>query len=257
MLEERGGRVLWYSVGVAVLLIVCILYSGALAAPYNTNGPSYAVAHESTEAFENYVEDNEELQEMSAVPVADLSPETQRAFGEMQSKQPRAGNQYEHGGWQRIGPVSVCHSSLIYCDEYTDWPDFPTEHYIGGGSYTTYGLVENDGDEYLVRTTSGPRLDFGPLLHLVIKVLTLGPYAVFLLLTGFTRKEGTNGNQTTYATVGLGLAGAVLVHPYILMWAGPSSRLFFLSLGILAFVSWGTMLAWSYLRLTSDRAPPR
>ena len=85
MPEKWGGRVLWYSIGVAVLLVACILYSGALAAPYNTNGPSYVIAHESTEAFENYVEDSEELQEISAVPVADLSLETQRAFDEMQS----------------------------------------------------------------------------------------------------------------------------------------------------------------------------
>ncbi|GAB3035211.1 hypothetical protein [Natronobiforma cellulositropha] len=240
MSEKWSDPVLWYSVGVAVLLGTCILYTGALTSPYSTDGPSYAIAHESAEPFERYVEGSEELREVSPTPIAALSPETQRAFEEIRNKQPR-GVEYPPNAWQQLRPVSVCDSSLLYCDEYANLPEFPSVYHE---THEAYGLVEVDGDEYLVRTSSAHGFDFSPIFELIVKALTLGWYAVFLLWTGLTREKRTNRRQTTYATVGLGLAGAVLIYPYSLMLMDYSPSL--LPHGILALVSWGTILAGLY-----------
>ncbi|APX97660.1 hypothetical protein [Natronorubrum daqingense] len=196
---------------VVILLVGLMIYPGALAAPYNDSHHSYSVANDSTEVFEDFVEEYDAAPD-AATPVEDLSEDTQQAF-KTAKDEPRTEYNSIPDGWQSIGSVPICNEWLLYCDAYEEDPEFPGNSYPGY-TYESHGFVEYEGEIYLVRTSGGTDWNVQPAIEFIIRQGVFLPYAGFLAATSGTfAKRG----QSQYVGYGLLLALMALVYPYLVM----------------------------------------
>lgn len=202
----------WVALVVMLLLVGAICYPGALTKPYSGGGElkTYAVAHESSAAFNETVA-AEGLETSGEVrSVDDLSEEERRAFRQATDQPPREDFLEEPDGWQSLGIPTVCDSALVLCDEYTEVPN-PSD-----GTYTF--VEDEDGTLYLVRVDSimGPTwTGIDLVVEFGIKLLVLGPYALLLSYQAWP----TTAADPTRVSVGYGatLSAVVLAYPYLLM----------------------------------------
>ncbi|WP_247001448.1 hypothetical protein [Halosolutus gelatinilyticus] len=209
----RSRSVLILSGLVAVALLATIAHPAALAAPYHEQTPSYAVAHESTDAFDETVEEGE-FDVDDPTPVSDLSPVTQRAFEEATDQPADPGSEYRGAGWRSHPGVTICNEDLHVCDEYEELPEFPNDGYADG-SHSAYGVVEADGELYLVETTSGPYLSLP--FATIFKSITFVPYALFLVFSATSRSRFRPEETTLLAGYGLAIVAFAFAYPYLVM----------------------------------------
>lgn len=210
---------------VAVLLLGSVLQPAALATPYSESNRSYAIAHESTEAFTTTVEGTEGLDASDPTPVSALSPETRSVFEQAGARPP------SDDGWQRLGSVLVCDESLLVCDEYEAEPDVPAdakEEY--GEGVTSYSVVEHEDELYLLRAGGGLGFDFSGPFESLLKLVVFGPYVAFLALAA--RYRGSSRPRQTLAFAGFGgvLVAIAFSYPYVLMFTGASPSLWHIGL---------------------------
>lgn len=224
------------SFSIAVLLLAAIVYPGALTQPYSGDADSYSVAHESSEAF------NETIEEPSSwVSVDELSEGERRAF-ENAKEQPSEESEYGPDGWQSLGEPLVCDDALLVCDEYEKMPN-PSSNYRNDRKYhdDTYTHVEDSsGDEYIVkvgREQNGAVWHVDGIVEFITKLFILGPYALFLVYQGWR-----NSRQPTRVSMGYGasLASIVFAYPYFLMFTDISLPSWHLL--ALAGVTWAVIL---------------
>ena len=206
------------------LLLLCILYPGALAAPYSDSPSSYAVAHESTDAFAAHV-GGSPLESAAPTPVSDLDPEAQSVVDRALEAEPVEYEYSPTSGWQRLGSVPVCDDALLVCDAAEEPPSFPVDE---RNSYETFALIDADGDRYLVRSSESPMLPVESFLELLAKALAFGPYAMLLLGIAGGRVSTTTAQTRTATGYGCALVVFALTYPYLLMGTGLSHSLLFL-----------------------------
>lgn len=214
MTTRTLGRI---AVVVILLLIGAICYPGALTRPYSGGEvKTYAVAHESSAAFDETAAAEDLETSGRIMSVDDLSADERRAFRRATEQPPRE-DPGGTDGWRSLGVPTVCDPALVFCDEYSAVPN-------PSGSDRTYTLVEDEEDTlYLVRVDSlmGPTWSgIDLIVEFGIKLFVLGPYALFLLYQTWP----TTAAKPTRLSVGYGatLCGGVLAYPYLLM-AGPST----------------------------------
>ena len=199
---------------VALLVPASAIGSGPAFHPYEADPPEYAVAHESTEAFEEALE-TAEVDVESAVHVDDLSPQSRYVF-EMALGAPTE-TRYGWNGWQPA-EVTVCQESMLVCDEFDRPPEFPTHGSWSSDSKTsqTYAVVERGGDLYVVETRHlhAVNLLIGIVDHLLL--LSSVAFSVLLALGAYLHRESRAG-----AVLGLTGYGLVIaLWPYVGMAAG-------------------------------------
>lgn len=192
---------------VVVLLVGAICHPGALTDPYSGSDEPYTIAHESTEAFNETVNDGHS-NPYPEFHVTELSEGERRAF-EKAKEQPATSS-----GEQSLGTVPVCDDTLLLCNEYEEFPNPSSD----GNKYTI--VVDATGERYLVRegyTGAYTNWNLDPVIEFIIKLLTLGPLALFLGHRTLTASPP----QPTRVTVGIGAVIAILAfgYPYIVMFA--------------------------------------
>lgn len=214
----------------ALLLLGAISYPGALTQPYSGESEYYSIAHESSEAFNETIEE-ENLSTSDALSVEDLSQSEQRAFTQAQEQTP---TEYDYGpnGWQHLGNPPVCDNTLLMCNEYEKIPN------PSNGVYTV--VEDTNGELYLVEVGSdmptGPSLDgVDMVIEFFVKLAILGPYAFFLIYRVWT----FGPPDPTLSSVGYGMALVVTVfaYPYLLMFTD-----ILLSSWHLAAITWAMIL---------------
>lgn len=226
---------------IAILLLVAIFYSGALTQPYSGETDSYSVAHESSEAFNKTIEENDAAPS-SRVSVDELSEGERRAFENAKEQPPRE-SEYDPDGWRSLGVLPVCDDALIVCDEYEEMAN-PSNNYRDDKQYhdDTYTLVEGSSEgDYLVKV--GPEEKNGAVWHVesavefVTKLLILGPYALFLAYQGWR-----SSRQPTRVSMGYGAGLTIIVfaYPYFLMFTDISLPSWHLP--ALAGITWAVIL---------------
>ncbi|NGM69297.1 hypothetical protein G6M89_09805 [Natronolimnobius sp. AArcel1] len=199
------------SLFVALLLVGFVAYPAALTYPYSQSPSSYSVAHESTEAFEETV-GQDDVTPGEPLEVSSLDPSTQQALEEAKMQPRDDGSRGE--GWQHLGSVLVCDDRLLVCDEYEERPAFPDNV----EAYEMYGLVEDDdGTVYLTHYDSGVWFDLSPLLEFAVKLFSFVPYAAFLAYTSVVRDRVRSTEMMAFAGYGLALALLAFLLPYLLM----------------------------------------
>lgn len=214
------------AVVVILLLIVAICYPGALTKPYSGGEvKTYAVAHESSAAFDETVAAEGLETSGDTMSVDDLSADERRAFSRATEQPPRE-DPGGTDGWRSLGVPTVCDPALVFCDEYAAMPN-PSD--------STYTLVEDaDSTLYLVRVDSlmGPTWSgIDLIVEFGIKLVVLGPYALFLLYQTWP----TTTARPTRLSVGYGatLCGGVLAYPYLLMAGLPAASWHYAALAVL------------------------
>ncbi|ELZ05342.1 hypothetical protein C482_02291 [Natrialba chahannaoensis JCM 10990] len=192
-----------------LLLAGSFVYPASFATPYHSSATTYAVAHESTEAFNETVE-RDDVNISTPKPVDELSPATQQAFQEAIVQPPEYSEHRGHG-WQRLGTIRLCHDSVHHCDEYEESPDFPTNV----DAYETYGVVAN-GDEVYLTHAEGDVMGISGLLRPILVAL-FSPYLLFLGALTFFDTNVQPGEQVAYAAGGVVIAGFGFAFPYLAM----------------------------------------
>lgn len=232
-MNVRGGRAIPSLV--VVLLIWGIFQPMALTDPYYESGPEYAIAHESTPAFERTIE-AENISTDGPTPVSDLSPNARRAFDEAVDQPPT--HTRAETGWHYLGHVDVCKDELYYCDRYTESPEFPgTAEGTTGGRY---GLVEaENGDVYLTDSDTGDRLALAGLVEFVVRFLSFGPYALALAVATAVHHRTHQRETVKFAGYGVGLVALAFAFPYLVM-VTPMS-VYYPTLGFLG-LTWALLL---------------
>lgn len=210
--------ILLLAIIIAVLLPVSALAVGNR--PYEESQP-YAIAHESTDAFNETLE-RTDLDANNTTHVSDFSQETQRAFHDMREQPVSNGTssgQY-HGptlgdsGWQ-FGDIKVCKSGTIICDEFTEQPDFQTTDSVSLGEETWHlTVVEYDDELYVVTEISWGKWDMSGLFD-EITVLLFAVYS--LIVGGFAYQRGESHPRKALALSGYGLV--LIASPYAVMFA--------------------------------------
>ncbi|ARS88688.1 hypothetical protein [Natrarchaeobaculum aegyptiacum] len=195
--------------------VVCLLLVGSLGlpayvSPYEGVTPTYGVAHESTETFDETV-DRADLEADRATAVDSLSPETQRVFAEATEAE-------ADSGWQRVD-IDVCIDELVVCDSYAERPDFPSHGFDSANSKSpSYGVVEDDGERYVTSTQNlGTMWDFGPFFEFVAKLAGLLPFTLYLAYTTYRRHRDQPRRVLGVAAYGLVLVALGLAWPYLAM----------------------------------------
>lgn len=206
-----------------LLLWGAILYPGALTTPYQAPSPSFTVAHESTQAFNDTVEDQDAAIE-SAVPVEELSEDQQRAFKTAKEQEP------DLSSGRQSFKLPVCKDILLMCDEYEETPEEPR---------SSEGIVEDtDGEVYLVRAGFGGERawNFSPIFEIASKLLSLGVFSIFLIYQYWGRQKP----EPTPTAVGYGIAlvAFAFAFPYLVMFSGTAS----LGLILLPVITWTMMI---------------
>ncbi|ELY93955.1 hypothetical protein C483_04729 [Natrialba hulunbeirensis JCM 10989] len=199
-----------FSLLVLLLLVGSFVYPASFANPYHSSATTYAVAHESTEAFNETVE-RDDVNISTPKAVDDLSPATQQAFQEA-IVQPPEYSEHRGYGWQRLGSVRLCHDSLLLCDEYAESPAFPTNV----DAYETYGLVANGDEVYLTHAEGGKFLSFSGLFRLILVAL-FSPYLLFLGALTFFDPNVRPAEQVVYTAGGVVIGGFGFAFPYLAM----------------------------------------
>lgn len=225
-----------------LLLWGAVLYPGALATPYQAPSPSFTVAHESTDEFNETVEDRDAARE-SAVPVEELSESQRRAFTTAKEQEPHPSS------GQRSFKIPVCKDILLTCDEYEEAPAEPSSSGSIGYQHHPYGIVEDtDGAVYLVRSGFGGEKawDLSPIFEISSKLLSLGVFSLFLIYQywGRWKPEPT----PTAVGYGIGLVAFAFAFPYLMM----VSSIAFLGLVLLPVITWGVIIA-EILRSRGDK----
>ncbi|WP_143825105.1 hypothetical protein [Natrinema ejinorense] len=218
---------------IAILLTGTIFYSGALTKPYSGDSEYYAIAHESSAAYNEYI-DHASHGSDGGIPVEDFSENQRRAFEEAKKQEPSS------SGRQSLGKPPVCSPTLLLCDEYEEFP-----HPANDGSHDHgYIAVEDStGDQFIVKIgQADPIGGIEQVVMFITKVFVLGPYALFLAYRGWSDRSP----EPTFLSVGYGatLLTIVFAYPYILMFTEislPSWHLPFL-----AIVTWSVILAEVY-----------
>lgn len=218
------------TVVLSLLLAGAIAYPGALTAPYEP-GPRepVVISHESTEAFTATVADRDAARE-SAVPVDDLSESQRRAFEAAKAQEPAEYDAAAATSGRQSFQPPICDDSLLVCDEYEELPEAPSNGsssaYISeNATGHQYGTVEDtDGDLYLVRVGfRGAYMGWSltPIFERLSKLLSLGPFALFLAYRGVT--DDPPGLTRTAVGCGAALIAFVLAYPYLLLLATDST----------------------------------
>ncbi|WP_226007095.1 hypothetical protein [Natrinema salinisoli] len=230
----KSRAVLRISVLVSFLLLGAILYPGALTQPYSGETDHYSIAHESSEAF-NEIVDEENLSMSDARSVEELSAGEQRAFAQAQEQKPTEDG-YGPNGWQSFGDPLVCDNTLLLCNEYEQIPN-PS----AGSVYTV--VEDTTGELYLVRVgfdMPGPTWSgFDVLVEFFIKLAILGPYSFFLIHRGWT--VGPPEPTRSSAGYGVALVVTVFAYPYLLMFTDLSLPSWHLH--ALAAITWAMIFA--------------
>ncbi|WP_254522302.1 hypothetical protein [Natrinema caseinilyticum] len=225
------------SLVIVVLLTGAIFYPGALARPYSGDSENYAIAHESTVAYEETLADAPRTS-VRNVTVDDFSEGQRRAFEGAKEQTPST------FGWQGIGDPPVCDPALLLCNEYETFPNPVTE---GDADHTTAIVEDSTGEEYLVKIgLPGAEWDVDGIITFVTKLLILGPFAVFLGPFTFFRSYRTGTvSQPLPTRSALGDASALVVivlgYPYLLMYTNISLPSWHLPL--VAVTTWAVILA--------------
>ncbi|ADD06187.1 uncharacterized protein Nmag_2628 [Natrialba magadii ATCC 43099] len=197
---------------IAVVIPLFVLVSagslGFYLSPYEPLAPEYAVAHESTNAFDDVLE-NQELETDNARHVGSLSPSAQRVFEDATDRPPEVRGGVS--GWQ-IADVSVCQDTMLVCDAVRDPP------LVDDGTYT---VVEQDDELYVVETQQ----NFPPALGTTaVSYLTFALVAVFaglLALVGYKHRDARTLESGLLAAAAIGVT--VGLWPYLLLVAGIAS----------------------------------
>lgn len=224
---------------VVLLLVGSIFYPLALTYPYTETAESYAVVHESTEEFNHTIEEYN-ISISNPTPVTDLSPNAQRTVrqakdgdsrhrsggGLIDSDSSRFGDEpavspNDEDGWQRAGGVLICSDSLLFCDKPTEAPEFPVDGGIAGDIAVDFGVIEDDGDVYLVQTVHPFTLladdaVYG-LIETLVKFLLFGSYAAFLSSVTWSYRETHPETVFSFAAYGVGLLAISYSVPYAVM----------------------------------------
>ncbi|OVE85179.1 hypothetical protein B2G88_07025 [Natronolimnobius baerhuensis] len=197
---------------VALVLVGFVAYPAALTYPYSQSPSSYSIAHESTEAFEETV-GQDDVTPGDPVQVSSFDSSTQQALEEAKTL-PRSQDDNRGDGWQRLGIVLVCDDRLLMCDEYEERPAFPDNV----EAYEMYGIVEDDdGAVYLTHYDSGIWLNFRPIFEFVVKLVSFVPYAAFLTYSSVFRDQLRATEMMAFAGYGLALALLAFLFPYLYM----------------------------------------
>lgn len=223
-----------FPIFVILLSVVFMVYPvPALAYHDGVGDTRYAVAHESTEAYDEV--SKWPLDVDSPTPVSNLSPASQQVFIEAKEQPLDTGSETRAAGWQPHRDVKICRPNLLVCDGVPEPPAFP--HHGSGaygfGGYGTIGWVEYEDEAYLVRVNFdewGPRPFFDALFDFILKTIILGPYTLFLGLTVRSQRFQQK-YKFGFAGIGFALVAGVFSLPYIHMFMGGFlSRLSLLSL---------------------------
>lgn len=198
---------------VALFLTLGAFVSGPFHQPYETRSPDYAIAHESTEAFDELL-DGTNLDTDDPVEISDLSPETRRAFYELKA-QPVESRYGGHSGWQHTD-IDVCFRGMLVCDEYAERPDFrTTESYApaADGPSISGSVVTHDGELY-VAVEVLPTWDVSALLYTV----TIVPFAAYgLFIVGFAYHRGESNPLLSLGFTGYGVP--LIIWPYVMIYS--------------------------------------
>lgn len=232
----KSRTILSISSILVILLAGSIVYPGALTKPYSGDSNHYAIAHESSEAFDEAI-DYDSVNNGERIAVTDFSEEQRRAFEEAKREEP------SNSGWQYVGKPSVCNPALLMCDKYEEFP------HPAGGESTDAGhfVVEySTGDRFIVKIgQAGAEWNLDPIVKLVTKLVVLGPYSIFLAYHGVYAYSGWADHvpEPTLFSMGYGagLATVVFAYPYFLMFTNillPSWHL-----PALAVLTWGVIIA--------------
>lgn len=194
-------------VAITLLITVSLLATagslGFLLTPYDPTAPTYSIAHESTDGFEDVL-DGSAVERDDAVAVESVSADVQRVFEEAIEQPPetRRGT----AGWQ-TADVTVCQEGMVVCDAFEEPPT------TDGSRYT---VLEDDGELYVLDIQRPHGADGGLL---IASLGTGGAVLVFsglLALVGFTYREAPTAGVFGSLTIGL----AVCLWPYLVMIAG-------------------------------------
>lgn len=203
-MKPRTRRCL--AIAVAFALVGVIGYAGALTAPYTGAGERFAVAHESTGAYETAVDGETDL---PVVSLSDLSAGERRAYEAAKDRPIEP----DTSGERVLTSIQVCDDALVVCDSYREMPH-PAD--------ADRSIVEEpDGERYLVTVGTGGDVIYGshlPVFVLIWKVAVFGPYALFLASRSLPSRSG----RATNAAIGYGafMVATALLTPYVTMYAG-------------------------------------
>ncbi|AXR76239.1 hypothetical protein [Natrarchaeobaculum sulfurireducens] len=209
--------ILLLAIVVAVLLPMSVLASGPYHQPYEDPdlAVEYAVAHESTEAFNQTLQETH-LSEDNPTQVAGLSSETQRAFNEMKA-QPVESDSLSGSGWQ-YGDITVCVELMLACDEYTEQPDFPTTAKITLDTVHSafFTVVEHDDELYVVKQihSLAPAMHIGPSIDAFVTAALFAAYGLFI--GGFTYFRGESHPLLSLGFIGYGMS--FIIWPYLIVY---------------------------------------
>lgn len=234
-------KLVFLALAVAALLPPSVLSSGPYHQPYEEDPAAYAIAHESTEAYDETLEETS-LDTDTPTDVDDLSPETRRAFDELRA-QPATTH-----GWQSA-ELTVCGGRMLLCDEYAERPDFEPTDSIGIDSIATayVALVENDGERYVVKEVRESKpFHIGPAIHALMTMAAFGIYGAFVY--GFARTRGESHPLLSLAFSALGVV--LIVWPYLVMHAPLDESPLRVAAGgiLLGAMCWVTLVGWDHYR---------
>ena len=235
-----------FPIFVVFLMTIYIVYPVPFMSPYNGVGETrYAVAHESTEAFD----EASNIDVDDPTPVHDLSPASQQVFREAKEQYQDPGSETRAAGWQAHRDVNICRPHLLVCDEVPEPPEFPN-HGSGGygfGMHGYIGVVEYEDERYLVEVNfdaTGPNSHLHTIVDFILKSISLGLYTLFLGLAVIS-KDFQQKHELAFAKIGFGLVAVAFSLPYIQMFIVELDpiRTFFIITG----VSWAAAIGGSII----------
>ncbi|ELY94384.1 hypothetical protein C482_18787 [Natrialba chahannaoensis JCM 10990] len=199
-------------IAIAVVIPLFVLASagsvGFYLSPYEPLEPEYAVAHESTDAFDDVLE-SQELETANARAVDSLSPSAQRVFEDATDRPPEVKSGVS--GWQSVDVV-VCQDAMLVCDEVSDPP------LVDGGTYT---VVEQDDELYVVEATQRFSPALGATASSYLTFALVAVFAGLLALVGYKHRDARTLESGLLAAAAIGVT--VGLWPYLLLVAGVAS----------------------------------
>ncbi|WP_252699656.1 hypothetical protein [Natronosalvus vescus] len=234
-----------FTIFVVILMMLFIVFPVPFMATHDSiHGATYAVAHESTEAFDE-VKKSPHIQLWNPTPVNNLSPASQEVFKGAKEQPQDTGSEYRPAGWQYHSHkgVHVCRPYLLVCDGVSEVPEFPVD---GGAQNAVVGVLEYEDELYLVKVDGGTPTVAG-IIDFFLKAIAFGPYTLFLGLTvvlGFQQKH-----KFAFAWVGFALVTAAFSFPYFQMFIGEFQSP--LPFYVFAGVPWVVMIGGLFLGIES------
>ncbi|SDR43894.1 hypothetical protein [Natronobacterium texcoconense] len=199
-------------------LVVAVVLPGIMLAgptfhpqtPYQYNSPDYAVAHESTDAFEETADD---VSFSEPTPVSELPATTQRAFHEATAEAADSSD-----GWQRL-EIDICRDDMLVCTAYEEPPSLPDTVTVHPDSKTTieYTLVEHEDDRYVAAVEYNSQTGFAAIPIFLLGVFTFAVFVLYsLVLVLVARHYRQSRPRLVLAYTGLGLLLAAWPYPGML-----------------------------------------